>query len=94
MYDGKTKKKKEKNAPKLKRSKLIVPFWCFYFLCLLIVVAVFALIGLIGLGLTELLMWLFAGRAGLHYLPSKLLTTALVFIWNFAAKKLLLFRNR
>ena len=57
-------------------------------------VAVFALIGLIGLGLTELLMWLFAGRAGLHYLPSKLLTTALVFIWNFAAKKLLLFRNR
>ena len=43
MYDGKTKKKKEKNAPKLKRSKLIVPFWCFYFLCLLSVVAVFAL---------------------------------------------------
>ena len=44
MYDGKTKKKKEKNAPKLKRSKLIVPFWCFYFLCVLIVVVVFALI--------------------------------------------------
>ena len=57
-------------------------------------VAIFVLIGVVGLGFTELLMWLFAGRAGFHYLPSKLLTTALVFIWNFAAKKLLLFRNR
>ncbi len=57
-------------------------------------VAVFLLIGVIGLGLTELLMWLLAREAGLHYLLSKIVTTALVFIWNFAAKKLLLFRSR
>lgn len=55
-------------------------------------VTVFVLIGVTGLALTELMMWLFASRAGIHYLPSKLITTALVFIWNFAAKKLLLFR--
>lgn len=57
-------------------------------------VTVFVLIGIIGLGLTELLMWLLARQAGLHYLLSKIVTTVLVFVWNFAAKKLLLFRSR
>lgn len=57
-------------------------------------ITVFVLIGLVGLGLTELLMWLLAQQAGLHYLLSKIVTTALVFVWNFAAKKLLLFRSR
>ena len=57
-------------------------------------ITVFVLIGVIGLGLTELLMWFLAQKAGLHYLLSKIVTTVLVFVWNFAAKKLLLFRNR
>lgn len=57
-------------------------------------VTVFVLIGVIGLGLTELLMWLIAGKAGLHYLLSKIITTVIVFVWNFVAKKLLLFRSR
>ena len=57
-------------------------------------VSVFVLIGIIGLGLTELLMWILAQKAGLHYLLSKIVTTVLVFVWNFAAKKLLLFRSR
>ena len=56
--------------------------------------SVFALIGVSGLGLTELLMWLLAGKAGIHYLVAKVITTVLVFFWNFAAKKLLLFRNQ
>lgn len=55
---------------------------------------IFALIGIVGLGLTELLMWLFTGKAGLHYLLSKGITTVIVFVWNFCAKKLLLFRNK
>ena len=57
-------------------------------------ITVFALIGVSGLGLTELLMWLFADKAGMHYLVAKVATTVLVFFWNFAAKKLLLFRNK
>ena len=57
-------------------------------------ITVFVLIGVIGLGLTELLMWLIAQKAGVHYLLSKIITTVLVFIWNFAAKKLLLFRSK
>ncbi len=55
---------------------------------------IFLAIGLSGLGLTELFMWLFADKAGLHYLISKIITTVLVFIWNFTAKKSILFRNR
>jgi len=57
-------------------------------------VTVFVLIGVAGLGLTELFMWLFTARAGIHYLVAKVLTTVLVFIWNFVAKKTLLFRSR
>lgn len=55
---------------------------------------IFTLICIVGLGLTELLMWLFAEKAGLHYLPSKGITAGIVFLWNFVAKKFILFRNK
>jgi putative flippase GtrA len=54
--------------------------------------AVFALIGLVGLGLTELLMWLLTDIGGLFYLVSKIVTTVVVYSWNFGARKRLLFR--
>ena len=57
-------------------------------------IAIFVLIGVCGLGLTELFMWLFTSRAGIHYLVAKIITTVLVFVWNFAAKKTILFRSR
>lgn len=56
--------------------------------------SVFALIGVMGLGLTSLLMWLFTSKLGLFYLLSKVVVTVIVFIWNFIAKKLLLFRGK
>ena len=48
----------------------------------------------VGLGLTELLMWLLTGKAGIHYLVAKVITTVIVFVWNFSAKKLILFRSK
>ena len=57
-------------------------------------ILIFVIIGVCGLGLTELFMWLFADKAHLHYLVSKVITTAIVFFWNFFAKKLILFRNK
>ena len=54
----------------------------------------FTLIGLIGIGLTSLLMWLLTDQWGLYYLLSKILTTIIVFFWNFAAKKILLFTRK
>lgn len=48
-------------------------------------------IGMTGLGLTELFMWIFTGLLGIFYLFSKLFTTVLVFIWNFSARRFLLY---
>ena len=48
-------------------------------------------VGIIGLGLTEGLMWFFTDLVGLHYMLSKLVTAALVLLWNFIARKIILF---
>ena len=50
----------------------------------------FGLTGLIGLGLTELLMLLFEGVFDWHYMISKIIITGIVFIWNFASKKIII----
>jgi putative flippase GtrA len=52
---------------------------------------IFAGIGLIGLALNELLIWIFTEYSGFHYLASKALTAILVLVWNFSARKLVLF---
>lgn len=57
-------------------------------------ISIFVLIGLAGLGLTELFMWLFARKIGIHYLLAKVITTVIVFFWNFIAKKSILFRSK
>ncbi len=52
---------------------------------------IFVLIGVVGLALTSLLMWLFTDKAGFYYLVSKILTTLTVTVWNFTARKFILF---
>lgn len=53
--------------------------------------AIFALVGVIGLGLNDLILWVVTDLGGLHYLLSKLFAAAAVLFWNFLARKLLLF---
>ncbi len=53
--------------------------------------SIFAIIGVIGLGLNELIMYCACEMIGLHYMIAKLISTALVFFWNFFARKLTLF---
>jgi len=53
--------------------------------------ALFALVGVVGLGLNDLILWTLTDYGGLHYLQSKLAATAVVLFWNFVARKLLLF---
>lgn len=55
---------------------------------------VFAGIGIVGLGLNELIMYACSDGIGLHYMVSKLISTVLVFFWNFFARKLALFNQR
>ena len=47
----------------------------------------YAIIGVFGLGFDTLFMWLFTSIAGLYYMLSKIISTGLVFIWNFFARK-------
>ncbi len=53
--------------------------------------ALYALLGLAGLGLNVLAIGLLVEQAGLAYLPAKLLAAALTVAFNFGARKLLLF---
>lgn len=49
-------------------------------------------IGLIALGLTELIMWLFTDVMGLHYMLSKVISTVIVFFWNYYGRKYILYK--
>lgn len=51
----------------------------------------FAAIGAVGLLLTWLLMLLQINMFGIHYIPAKIITTVIVTVWNFVAKKFILF---
>ena len=53
---------------------------------------VFAVIGIVGLAINESILWLLTGYFGLYYLVSKVASVCIVFSWNFAARKWLLFR--
>jgi putative flippase GtrA len=53
---------------------------------------VFALVGVIGLGLNELVLWAATERIGLPYLASKCVAAMLVLVWNFLARRQILFR--
>jgi len=55
--------------------------------------AVFVLVGIVGLGLNELLLWALTEKLGIYYLISKIIAAALVFFWNFGARKLILFSS-
>ncbi len=53
----------------------------------------YAVIGVIGLGLTELLMYLFTDVCGLYFMISKVIAAIIVLIWNFAARKVFLYKK-
>ena len=50
---------------------------------------VYGLIGVIGLIFDTGLLYLFTSFLGCYYLISKIFSTIIVFLWNFAARKLL-----
>jgi putative flippase GtrA len=54
---------------------------------------VFGIIGVVGLGLNNLFIWFFTERIGIDYKISKIIAMALVLLWNFSARKFLLFRK-
>jgi putative flippase GtrA len=54
---------------------------------------VFFLIGAVGLGLNELFLYVLTEWLLVHYLVSKAISSVLVFLWNFLARKFSLYRH-
>ncbi len=53
----------------------------------------FAIIGVVGLGLNELIMYGCTDGLGFHYMLSKIVSTGIVFFWNFLARRFLVFKS-
>ena len=53
----------------------------------------FAAIGVVGLLFNELIMFAGTDLLHLHYMLSKIISTMIVFFWNFFARKILLFNK-
>lgn len=55
---------------------------------------VFAVIGVVGIGLNVSIIWTATEWLSIHYLVSKIVATAIVFLWNFFARKYILFNGK
>lgn len=56
--------------------------------------AVFALVGFVGVGLNELLMFLMVDSFKWQEMISKMISAIVVLMWNFGGRKLILFREK
>ncbi|WP_290735323.1 MULTISPECIES: GtrA family protein [unclassified Fibrobacter] len=54
----------------------------------------FALVGIAGVGINQLLMYLMVDGLSLNEMVSKMVAAVLVLMWNFGARKLLLFKKK
>ena len=54
---------------------------------------IFSIIGIIGLGLNEIIIYICSEFLNLYYMISKLISTVVVFFWNFMGRKYILFTN-
>lgn len=55
---------------------------------------IFMIIGLIGLLINEISIWFLTEFISFHYTISKILTTIVVYLWNFGVRKYVLFTDR
>ena len=55
-------------------------------------ISIFVVIGVVGLILNQYIIWFFTENVNFHYVFSKLVATMIVVIWNFFARKYILFR--
>lgn len=55
---------------------------------------VYGIIGVIGLGFTEIIMYMLTEIAGLYFMVSKVIATIIVLVWNFVARKITLYKKK
>lgn len=54
---------------------------------------IFALVGVVGLGITEGLMHLGVNVLHFHYMITKIVTAGIVLVWNYLGRKILVFNR-
>lgn len=54
---------------------------------------IFALVGIIGLGITEGFMHLGVNVIGVHYMIIKIVAAGIVLVWNYLGRKILIFNR-
>lgn len=54
---------------------------------------IYALIGVIGLGITVGLMFILTDVVGLYFMLSKVITTVIVLFWNYFARKIIIYKK-
>ena len=57
-------------------------------------ILIFVIIGVTGLFLNTLFIWFFTEITNFYYLLSKLISSFLIYLWNFFARKIILFSSR
>ncbi len=53
--------------------------------------ALFVIIGLLGLGINTLTMWLFTSVLALYYLLARVISAAIGYTWKYVARRLIIF---
>ena len=54
---------------------------------------VFIILSIIGLGINQFIMWFMGEKMGIFYMFSKIVATAIVMVYNFVTRKLILERK-
>lgn len=54
---------------------------------------IFAAIGIAGLGINTLVMWVCTGLFSLYYLAARVISAAIGYTWKYVARRLILFRS-
>lgn len=49
---------------------------------------IYALIGITGLVIDSLILWIFTSKLKIYYMLSKIISTGATFIWNFLVRKM------
>lgn len=56
--------------------------------------SIFALIGLLGMGLNELSVWFFTEIVMLHYMLSRSISAVIGYLWKYVIRKIVLFSGK